>query len=504
MADNPPAVVNNPPAIPDEATVTIAAPASTAEQAQPPQVPSAAVPEPPSHQQSQSIPPPTSTDNIPPTATPVALATNQDVPMPASNPVTLPASSSGMLVLPNTSSSHTLTLPMPVSSAMATSNTHPTISMAPLPSSSVSMAPLSNGMTMTATPLSMAPPMSQVGAPTSQAYPQHGPVVASAPLTSMGSSMAPLMALSEAAKQQTPLNADGKDGAATTIFYPQVMGGKLPDGTMMPAVNVTLAGMMPSAKRTKLDSNGNPIPYEEDHAASAIINMGRKPRGTPPNPNRRKRSWRGWCLTCNVVKELEERSSRDKSYKFQLCNACRKTHLTPRISTAFDKGMARWRDMFQMQGITEVAEPILMQNVLRDLKKEYSNTRMSRILHLYLNDRKETVPITYACDRSMEGIIKIGRQALSKIGPPEPNDTIITVESIRIRGQPYRVYHADVPMSQYAVFKAAAQQLVVDLLTPVIQQICAAPEYAQALSRVGIDPAMVKLMPEDTEIVAVL
>ena len=41
-----------------------------------------------------------------------------------------------------------------------------------------------------------------------------------------------------------------------------------------------------------------------------------------------------------------------------------------------------------VQGLSDVAEPILVQNVLRDLKNEYSNTRMTRILHLFLNDRK--------------------------------------------------------------------------------------------------------------------
>lgn len=39
----------------------------------------------------------------------------------------------------------------------------------------------------------------------------------------------------------------------------------------------------------------------------------------------------GWCLACAQPKELEERTTRDRERKFQVCNACRKTHLTNRI-----------------------------------------------------------------------------------------------------------------------------------------------------------------------------
>eukprot|EP00045_Choanoeca_perplexa_P009110 m.85980 g.85980 ORF g.85980 m.85980 type:complete len:487 (+) comp14755_c0_seq2:66-1526(+) len=486
MAENSPAVVNNPPAVPDDATVTIAAPAGSSAVVQPAQLPPQAytavtMPGPPPHQGAVSM---------------AQGITSQPTPLS----VVLPSSGADPNVQPGPAS-----FPMPVSVA--------SLSSLPAVSSAISVSSLSSLPSATSAPISMLRPLQ----PDMSGFNQQGPIVATGPLTSLaggaqlaqgiyavsssGSSMAPLMALSEAAKQQTPLNADGE---ATTVFYPSAGSSakRLPDGTVLPAVSVSLTSLVP-AKRPKLDANGQPIEYDDDTAASAILNMGRK-RGANPNPNRRKRSWRGWCLTCNVVKELEERSARDKSYKFQLCNACRKTHLTPRISTSFDKGVARWRDMFQLQGLAEVAEPILVQNVLRDLKNEYSNTRMTRILHLFLNDRKDTVPITYACDRSTAELIKVGRQALLKIGAPEPNDTIITVDGIRIRGQPYRVYHADVPMSQYAVFKAAAQQLVVDILNPRIQSICAAPEYANALTRVGIIPSAVKVVTDDTEVVAVL
>jgi hypothetical protein len=37
------------------------------------------------------------------------------------------------------------------------------------------------------------------------------------------------------------------------------------DGTVMPAVSVSLAGLMP-AKRPKLDVNGQPIDYDDDTA----------------------------------------------------------------------------------------------------------------------------------------------------------------------------------------------------------------------------------------------
>lgn len=36
-------------------------------------------------------------------------------------------------------------------------------------------------------------------------------------------------------------------------------------------------------------------------------------------------------MACATAKELEERTTRDRARKFQVCNACRKTHLTNRI-----------------------------------------------------------------------------------------------------------------------------------------------------------------------------
>lgn len=118
----------------------------------------------------------------------------------------------------------------------------------------------------------------------------------------------------------------------------------------------------------------------------------------------------GWCLACAQPKELEERTTRDRERKFQVCNACRKTHLTNRIVPDTARAMEQLARLYNIGEDSELLLRLVhcgeygragtrfwvrlaigfLWNCFfflsaPELIKLYSDTRISRILTLWLN-----------------------------------------------------------------------------------------------------------------------
>lgn len=134
-----------------------------------------------------------------------------------------------------------------------------------------------------------------------------------------------------------------------------------------------------------------------------------------------------------------------------------------------------------------------------ELIKSYNDTRISRILTLWLNNRLDYVPITLVCDANVDRLRLTcveARDSLDRVDGPGYH-----VEYIQICGQTYWVHHVRIAAAVLNDFN----QVVVNNLCELINReldnkLDNEDDFRESLLAHGIDIDELGVTPEDVKI----
>eukprot|EP00045_Choanoeca_perplexa_P018930 m.293600 g.293600 ORF g.293600 m.293600 type:complete len:339 (-) comp26361_c0_seq1:202-1218(-) len=222
-----------------------------------------------------------------------------------------------------------------------------------------------------------------------------------------------------------------------------------------------------------------------------------------------KPSFRGLCLACNSEKELEERFNAKKTCRFQICNACRKTHLTL-ISKAYDTSVTEHEKMIQSTSPVEDESAMrVARTALRDTRKRLpflregaatkAPGRSTRILQFYANGDLRFVLVSTACEACIPDMQSIGRDVHKSLPRVEGNGSSVRAEGFQVFGELYQFGAVTVADIQSDAFSAALKQRIASIVNSYLQENYLMDGRVQ---RAMAQPAMAGVVPrlEPTDI----
>eukprot|EP00045_Choanoeca_perplexa_P014553 m.172151 g.172151 ORF g.172151 m.172151 type:complete len:486 (+) comp16714_c0_seq15:2170-3627(+) len=221
---------------------------------------------------------------------------------------------------------------------------------------------------------------------------------------------------------------------------------------------------------------------------------------------------RGWCLTCNATKELEERASRNRRLRFQLCNACRKTHLTPRIANRFEEALTKWLELLRQEGLNPTEEEGVDNTVL-DLKKEFGSSRMSRIMHLWVGKDMHFLPISHSTDIEILNIKPVLRDTAKSLLASDPElaasisgtKPFARLDGVKVMSQPYTLHHIDVySLDHLKKLQPLALAQIASKLEDRLRLILVNPPYRESVLHMGLEPETIHITPDNLELMITL
>eukprot|EP00730_Choanoeca_flexa_P008476 TRINITY_DN12494_c0_g1_i10.p2 TRINITY_DN12494_c0_g1~~TRINITY_DN12494_c0_g1_i10.p2 ORF type:complete len:369 (+),score=62.09 TRINITY_DN12494_c0_g1_i10:255-1361(+) len=171
----------------------------------------------------------------------------------------------------------------------------------------------------------------------------------------------------------------------------------------------------------------------------------------------------GQCLACLGIKQLEERSNRDNTDKFLICNSCRKSHLSL-IIASYETELAA------LGGVRTADAKRAAVKATRKRLSACNNgsdpdNRTFRLLNFHADCELKTIPVTVICDRHIDSMQDFAKELLpaSDAGAGAADDCLL-LEGFKLMGKTYWLRDAHVPLMDHVDFCFALKKRIVDFL----------------------------------------